>query len=114
MRWPLLFALCAMAMPVTASAQASSPAARDPNRVAYDYAVRCFAAAPLARERGMASDNGIRAYDAAQTLGTRLGYSSQQTANDVKVRTNTELAAMLRDAAYLNRTLSDCQRLGLL
>ena len=97
-------------LPAGASAELSEPALRN----AYVHAVRCFAVAPLARERGMGRDNGIRAYDMAQALGARLGYSMQQTANDVRERTTTELAAMLRDAAYLDQTLNDCQRLGLL
>lgn len=102
---------CAVASPVVAQ---TGPATRDPNRVAYDYAVRCFAVAPLARERGMSRDRGERAYDMAQTLGARLGYSTQQTDSDVRARAGTELAALVRDANYLNRTLSDCTRLNLL
>lgn len=98
-------------VPATGQAQLSDRA----NRNAYDYAVRCFAVAGIAQERGMRRiDNGERAYDMAQQLGARLGYSPQQTDNDLLARSRTETAAMRRDAAYLNRTLDECRRLRLL
>jgi len=106
----LLCASTLLGSPGPATAQGTEAA----NRNAYDYAVRCFAVAPLAKERGLQSDNGVRAYDMAQTLGARLGYSRQTTDSDVRLRSSRELTALLRDAAYLNKTLDDCRRLRLL
>ncbi len=106
----MLIGLVVAALPAATVAQTTEQA----NRNAYHYAVRCFAAAPFARERGMTRDDGRRAYDLAQRLGASLGYSQRQAHDDINARTTTELATMVRDRAYLDRVLSDCRRLGLL
>lgn len=109
----LLGGLCAVAVLGT-STSAAAELSEKAYRNAYDYAVRCFAVIPLAKERGIRTDDGVKAYDLAQTLGARLGYSVKQTDSDVRERSSGELKALVRDEAYLNKTLSDCQRLKLL
>lgn len=109
----LLGGLSAIAV-LSASTPASAELSAKAYRNAYDYAVRCFAVAPLAKERGVKSDDGVKAYDTAQTLGAHLGYSVEQTDSDVRERASLELKTLVRDEAYLNKTLADCQRLKLL
>ena len=110
MRALLLAVSVVAALPVAASAQANPQADRN----AYTYAVRCFAAAGFARQRGVQTDNGKRAYDMALRLGSQLGYTPSEADGDIRTRTSTELVTMRRDAAYLDRAFSDCRRIGLL
>ena len=105
----LLFTLfVAVAMP--ASAQ-SNPQA---DRITYNYAVKCFAAMPFARKRGLSHGDGDQAFRVAYVVGTRLGFTPDEVGNDVKARTKTEMTKMNGDAAYLQKVLNDCSRLGLL
>lgn len=103
-------AMCAVASACPAYAELSTPALRN----GYDYAVRCFAAAPFAKERGLPSDNGDKAFSAAYTFATKLGQAPGDIGREVKARTKIELQKMQNDPAYLSQALSDCKRLGLL
>lgn len=108
--WSVILTMCGVMAAGPAAAQLSEPALRN----GYDYAVRCFAVAPIARRQGLGKDGGEAAFRAAYTFGTKLGYTSDQVGQDVKARTKVELEKMYADAAYLKRALNDCSRLGLL
>lgn len=111
MRRPTAIAvILAASFPAGATAQ-SNPQA---DRITYDYAVKCFAAMPFARKRGLANGNGEQAFRVAYVVGKRLGFSSEEVGDDVKTRTKTEMSKMNDDAAYLQKVLNDCARLGLL
>jgi len=109
--------LCA---PVAASAQVSQPAALN----AYNYALRCFAANTVTVSDARYNPNrqndaslrqaAQRAYNAAQVMGGRLGYSGDRIAADITRSGNVEGDRMLRDDAYFQRTRADCIRLGML
>ena len=110
MRRAALCILAVLCAPVAAEAQLSEAA----NRNAYNYAVRCYAVVPIARQRGMRTDDGRRAFDVAFQLAANLGHSPQQFRDEMGRKVQDELARMHRDAAYLTQTLSDCRRLGFL
>lgn len=100
----------ALAVPAAVSAELSDAAKAN----AYSYSIRCFAVSAFAKQRGMRNDNGSRAYDTAYSLGASLGYSPRRIAEDVRARTSKELQTMHGDAAYLDKALADCAKLGLL
>lgn len=105
---------------VGASAQTSQPAALN----AYNYALRCFAANTVTVSDARYNPNrqndaslrqaARRAFDAAQVMGGRLGYSRDRIAADITRSGNVEGGQMLRDDAYFQRTRADCIRLGML
>lgn len=110
MRWKLAVVAGVTLLSSAASAELSESAKLN----AYVYAVRCFAVAPFAKERGIRSDNGAKAFKAAYDLGTSLGYSDAYLSSDVKARSGTEMKMMNGNQAYLTKAISDCTKLKLI
>lgn len=110
MRLGLITAAACALLPVAAHAELSEAAKLN----GYKYAIRCFAASAFAKERGMASDNGAKAFGMAYDLGKALGYSNAYLASDVKARSKVEMQTMHDDAAYLDKAIGDCTKLKLL
>lgn len=96
----------------------------DPNQRAYSYALRCFTANTVAVGDPRYNPNhqndvalreaARRAYNAAQAMSVRLGYSSDRVAADITRNGYVEGDKMLRDDGYFQRTRADCIRLGML
>lgn len=124
MRSALAAAAILASLPFVASAQSTPRTSRDPNRVAYDFAVRCFTANTVSAGDGRYNPNGRndasiraaarRAFDAAQTMGQRLGYPATRVEDDITRSGYVEGGQMMRDDAYFQRTRAECSRLGML
>lgn len=120
----LWFGLLAVATSVVVPAQVAAQDGMDAARNAYSYALRCFAANSVATSDKRYNPNGrndaalkqgaYRAYNAAQVMGSRLGYSKSRIADDLTKSGNVEGTLMLRDDGYFQRARADCQKLGML
>lgn len=112
------------AVPVVTLAQSTPSTSRDPNRVAYEFAVRCYTVNTVSAGDRRYNPNGQndasiraaarRAFDAAKTMGQRLGDPVTRLEDDITRSGYVDGGHMLRDDAYFQRARANCSRLGML
>lgn len=124
MRSALAAAAILASLPFAALAQSTPSTSRDPNRVAYEFAVRCYTVNTVSAGDRRYNPNGQndasiqaaarRAFDAAQMMGQRLGDPVTRLEDDITRSGYVDGGQMLRDDAYFQRARANCSRLGML
>lgn len=114
--------LCAAALAFSfclpATAAHTEDAVTAANRTAYGIAMQCFVADGVAsgdsedagdQAKAVAFDaKAKRSFDAAMNLGDALHYSDTRVNRDMGIAQAAELPRMVKDKAYLKRTLDLC------
>ncbi len=106
-----------------ASAGKADDANARSTRMAYDIAMKCFVANGVARgnnrdlgktaEAAKYEANARQSFNAASNLGDKLGYSGTRINQDFGMAQADQLPKLVKDAAYLERTLAMCGSAGL-
>jgi len=120
------FAILALALGIlgAGSALAQDSATAHGNRVAYEWALKCFVA--NGRAEGMRTragdtakaeyykSKGHQSFDAAIKLGAILHLSGDQIDEDINATENRELPPMVTDQHYMLDVVANCKGFGLM
>lgn len=98
-------ALVLLAMPAAAMGQPTPQA----NRVAYEFAHRCFVVTSGYRDESGAR----RSFDAAMRLGRLQNLTNRQLNADFDRFSASELVRLARDPRYRDQLIAQCRQIGL-